>query len=420
MSSLLDALAKQRDEALEQENLDIPHFVPNNIKFKKKIKKHSSFLICLISVISFITVVMAAIWIPSIWGREEKEKEYAKIELEAEIITALRGEVDSDNDGITNSNEIDTHIYSVDSDNDGIADEYENSNGLSQKEKEETLLERMKEALSEEGKGAKSPYQQGGVILWADSYDVRAYSSVQSSINDLVFFDGFSGWARFADGYEAVGYTSSGRLVELDYRQEEQAYYITEDIETVVLTHTGVEKQYKLSLFGKEKILEDSKGAALLAFLLPEAGNTFIKMQEQVTTYLPLSSATKTVITSATEETQKSVYVNSNSNDLASLNYVYKAIDDKRCVVSSIYSKYEGEYKFIIYGYDYFGNLLIADYESKQPIGTIGIKPMSKAVLTTNGIMYFDYFDFFCDGLNSVEDDIGIAFLGVSEKANGL
>ena len=98
-----------------------------------------------------------------------------------------------------------------------------------------------------------------------------------------------------------------------------------------------------------------------------------------------------------------------NDTSLDSLQKIYDLIDAGHTALCSLQGE-QGEALAIVYGYDYLGNLYVADAETQQPCGVISITPRSQLMAAPEGIMQRDWFDFEAFGFVSENGD-RIAFL---------
>ena len=424
MASLLDGLADNRDDMLEEEKIQVPHNVSNKRKLKKALKKRSTLMTIILTIICMLVVFFASVWIPSIWGRGKDRtgimtaggnwisfQDYvSKMMLEEYMYE------DIDGDGVINGQEQNygCFLYKADTDCDGVSDGAEVVSTITDPNKfNDTYIKYVEEKDAAAGKRITSPYAMNNVILWADEYKDKALGSVETSINNVYFFDNFNGWARFVNDNIAVAYDGED-FKELEYREVEKAYRITEDIDTVLFVDS-VSYTYVLTMFGEEITVEDGKLAHFLDTILPADGNTYLKIRRQMKVNDNISKRKTTeIVLPIYEDYYDFSYLSRNENVLSDLNRIYKAIDTGKCVLGSLHNTDSGEYKFIVYGYDYFGNLLTADLACK-PTGILKVVPKMKTVLCEDGVETIEYYDFYTTDFNSEDTDWGISFIAIQE-----
>ena len=89
------------------------------------------------------------------------------------------------------------------------------------------------------------------------------------------------------------------------------------------------------------------------------------------------------------------------------LQHVRKSIEEKDTTFAvSLFNRNYGEFIAIVYGYTQDGNLLLADIDTLQPIGVLGITERANKVVTNKGEMLSrTYFDFDGFGFHSYNGD---------------
>ena len=103
------------------------------------------------------------------------------------------------------------------------------------------------------------------------------------------------------------------------------------------------------------------------------------------------------------------------TNTLKDLTTVRWNIENGHCVAVSMYSGNGGEAVGIIYGYDAYGNLLVADL-NLDPLGKIEIRENAKRMMNKDGtIGQVSWFEWKGFGFNSLTQDDRINFFAFSE-----
>lgn len=303
-------------------------------------------------------------------------------------------DADFDGDGIPNNE--DSAPYDLDADSNGIVD------GTSADEAasitEETVIQSGNAQFSVTG-------LSGGVMYFRNMYVAS-----------------ISGWVKFT-GETGVPYLYDGVHWELadSYTEGDSVFVYMEDGNRLMFLPEASERVTSVTIFGKTFSYAgaaNESGAANLRFFRHVADAFFksvypkaslyaynIGSWRNTTVYHKSLEESPTVAPSVigsytlTEE-RFAVY----DNSLSALEEVYALIDGGHTAVCSLQGT-QGEALGIVYGYDYLGNLYVADAETQQPCGIIYITPHSQLTAGADEIMLRAYFTFEAFGFSSKNGD---------------
>lgn len=395
----------------------------NKNKWRTKVKV--AILVC--------GVVTTAVYTPQFFLSEnEKSEKQIQVPMKRSAVNLSTSALlespdeDFDGDGIPNSEETNkkTNPYFIDSDGDHISDCAEvyvtKTNPL--KPNEGYLESIQKENDKKAKKSLHSPYKIANVILWADSWHSKAYGSVVETSTGYQFSD-FTGYAQFPTKNMYAYRINKDGVHELLQKNEnsssEDAIWKIEADDKVELYKQKL-KEITDVCIGKKHFYLESGFAKFLGKILPSKG------------FLTAVNCTKIDVEPDTRENVVADIVNvqydeqSNQrlkvthNRLNDLQYVRETIKAGNCVLVSLFSPGKGEYVGIVYGYTFDGNLLIADYDSLKPIGSLKISERSKKIMNADGsLVSYAYFDFYGLGFDSESNEDRINFFAATGKDFG-
>lgn len=362
---------------------------------------------------SVILGICGFLYLPQLFIKSDKN-EYTNA-LDKTIINnyndymELSGELDFDEDGLMNKDELSygTNPYHPDSDNDGLSDFYEYTSGKKMTKFSKDLCNEMEHTLKSKKQTYENPFESNGIILWAEDIESRTYGSVvlsqaQSSI--AYVFDRFTGYVQFPN--DKVPYDiSTGIHRELEYDNDTKLYKVKSGMK-VVTYDKECKAMYKMSFFGKTTFMKDSLMSKTINLILPENGLlTSVKLTSNDTD-LNLSNGTtlKTIpLPDRDYDYTKYSRFNYNHIKLSDLADVYNNINKGYSVSVSLIDN-TGETLGIIYGYDGYGNLLVIDKDRREKLGTIYISE-HYTKLYTNENTFEDYYWYSFKGLGYDSDD---------------
>ena len=329
------------------------------------------------------------------------------------------GNLDYDNDGLTNAQEIElkTNLWDIDTDGDGVSDAYESkTNNLNPVKSNKYLHNLQKEIDKQNNETVSDPYKIGNVILWAEDYDSKAYGSVIETVTGYRFCK-FKGYAQFPDYENITVYkVENGKRIELSYLKKEQAWKIDGDMEVEVYKEP-LEEVIRFGLFENYSYINNNFIFNGLAAILPDKGILSAAKMTSMDIDPDVRNSTTANIQAIEYNVDDYARLTHNDNSLEDLMYVRNAIKDKACIGVSLYSHEYGELIAIIYGYTYTGDLLLADTNTLEPIGTLKIDESAKKLLVDdNNIVSYTYFNFSGLGFNSENGD-RISFFTASKNA---
>lgn len=366
----------------------------------------------LIITVGIILSLLAVIYLPEmLYAPEQSENRLvlpAKLEavkLTSEYTRDCPDE-DFDGDGLINHLE-QQHGSSprkADTDNDGVSDYAEvYLTGTSPSVYDSGLLEKqVKATLDEEGKKYSDPYKREGVILWADDLSSRAFGTVVRTQQGYTVRH-FTGWVELPEDGYAYEITDGGYRL-LHYKEDSNAWRIEGDTD-ILLSEEKLTFQHSLHLAVWDFTVPDNIVGKALSAILPDHAGILtcrpVAEQKQQST----SVSVKKIQTPDYDADDRTRY-GSNHNSLEELGEVYALIDEGACVLASLNSTGVGETLILIYGYTSDGNLLIADPETVQPVGTLFITPNAAVILTASGETgQQGFFDFVGLGFDSAAFD---------------
>lgn len=308
---------------------------------------------------------------------------------------------DFDGDGLSNAQELQagSDPYRVDTDGDGIMDFSELSlTDTSPVIYNDTLLEITMQQMKEAGKSVRSPFKINNVVLWPDNLESRAHGAVVKTLAGYRFCN-FQGWAQFPEGCYVYA-VEDGIHKELR-RNSEGAVYIPKAETGIVVEvyERPLEMIYQFSCCGHPLYISNVVCGEILRFLLPVKGPALFACSKMATSDLDpdTSLGRETSINTVSTQMDDSRF-GRNHVLLTDLAQVRKSIEEKRPVLTSLFSPTRGEAVVLIYGYTSQGDLLAADPETGEELGTIRIEERASRLYDKEGkIMQYEWFLF--DGL---------------------
>ena len=333
----------------------------------------------------------------------------------AKTVLANNPDADFDGDGLTNEQEAlhGTLPYFADSDGDGVTDYAElylteTNPKIADKN---LLIEITKENDMVNGKSVNSPIKVHNVIIWPDDYASRARGGVVKTL-DGYRFTNFKGWAQFPEtaSYGGVPYAEiNGYNVPL--KQNSQGYYrIDMGANVSIRIHNGeLEMTNELTLFGHKFYIDNWVGKALAA-ILPSKGHgplicrTMAKIDIEGRERRDAAVLAEIVVPESVSLPEYRFARNQNS--LVDLGEVVRILGNGECVVASLYSPAQGEALVLVYGYTYYGNLLVADIYDGSKLGALNVMERATRQFDKTGeTQQREWFSFKGCGFNSDNGD---------------
>jgi len=312
---------------------------------------------------------------------------------------------DFDGDGLINEleNKYGTNAFVPDYDKDGVSDYAElfitNTNPAKYESAAENYIRNL-------GIAANDPFKVNDVILWADDYKSHANGSVIESSPNIFRFSGFIGWAQFPrSGFAYAIKDGAHSLLE----QHSNGSYRIEANESdllVFLSDTKLTEHNRLSLLGKDILMESSWYSDVLSFVLPSNGFGLITCKK--ITSADLQTATSIVLENDRVQCDvKSLpkeRFGKNNVALTDLQNILEKLKDGENVLISLMDHTKGEIILEIYGYTSEFDLLVCDAATGEKVGTLDITISSARILDKTGeIQVYNYFDFAGQGYNSLQ-----------------
>lgn len=316
------------------------------------------------------------------------------------------GADDFDGDGLSNAQEEEqgTDPWNPDTDQDGVFDGAEVKRGTDPLKKEDTLLIELKTEDKKKGKSHDTPFKVNGVIMWANNYKFKAYGGAVSTLSGYRFHE-FKGWVQFPRKY-CYEVLPNGDHVELKKRKEGNIFYVRNDHE-ILNTNTKQTMVNKFTFFFLKSIyLKESTVANTLADILPKFGLLSGKRIFLSDTQPDAKKSTKAKIQQINVEDTEKLRFGALKNSLEDLSSVYAQIQKGGCVAVSMLSQRKGESIGIVYGYDKYGNLLVADPTTLKNAGKIYITVRAgKCINKEDKIVQRSWIDFDGFGFHYKEGD---------------
>lgn len=405
---------KKNQKKIKKNQNEIPTFgvdgkviIPGKKERQKKIKR----------TVVIVSAIALFIYIPQFFMGNTSSSEDNKLAVSLDVSAVKRSTdamkensaADFDNDGIDNGEEQNqnTNCWFLDSDQDGLTDYCEIYITKTNHNKADVgyLADKQKTEDGKKGKRVSSPYKIGNVILWANNYTSKAYGSVVETTRGYRFSN-FSGYAQFPDSSGKYYYRlKDGIRTPLTYRADENVYEI-EPYDTIEVYNKELLRIVDLNVFGKHVYLEKNKFSSILAVIFPSKGFFSAQVKCRMDIEPDTRESTTTDIIKIEYDKEDASRYTMNTNSLSNLQYVRETIKKGSCVEVSLYKPSKGEYIGIIYGYTYEGDLLIADADTLEPIGTLKITETAKKIMNNDGdLVSYSYFDFKGLGFDSKKFD---------------
>ena len=337
----------------------------------------------------FFVFVIAINRLPSLiynWISPEQEKTEASFSIDKDYSDAIEKAVydhpDEDFDGDLILNGMDEHPFDFDYDNNGIKDSDTSSTF----------------ALN-------SALKVGDVV-----YEPKdSQSGVSKFLNYYVFSNCKDQWIKF-EGVNLTPYAyyeDSWHQVEFKQQNSDLYVYIPADYCYISLIETTAKEITTVKVFGKEltSYSTDSFGGKMFnvffTILYPYESNCPYDIGSRRTSvdYYEREAVKRDHISGMTVTKLNASNMSRFSQmaiDGDALNIIYHAIDEGKASLLSMQSD-KGETVLIAYGYDYLGNLYVADYYNTDKLGKLEVKHEGKIIRTANG-NYKSYTDITFNG----------------------
>lgn len=294
---------------------------------------------------------------------------------------------DFDMDGLTNAEEsvLGSDMRNPDTDNDGISDYAEaHIYNTRPTQSDNKLLSIVKDRLEKNGVNISTPYKIHDVVMWADNLGSRARGTVIPTIRGYRFCN-FTGYAQFPENAYAYKIVN-GYHVPLDYRPEENAWRIDDDLE-VILYEQPLETAYLLTAFGEQYYVEEGTLTKVLSLLLPKEHSfmTIRKVVLQDNWNVEVSATVTGKVMPKIDKNDMSRFGNS-TTQFSDVTDVYTSIMSGKPVAVSLQSPSRGEFIGVVYGYTDYGDMLVAN-EKGEHVGVLDIIECSSVMVDQNNEM---------------------------------
>ena len=360
-----------------------------------------------------VIVAAAVLYLPPMLLRSSDKT--PEIELKADVSAVLLANQylkdhpndDFDADGLVNSKEqqMGSDPYRVDTDGDGVMDSSEvfltETNPTIHNQ---TMIEIAERQMKEAGKSVQSPFKINNVVMWPDNIESRAYGAVVRTLNGYRFCN-FQGWAQFPEGSYAYEIEDG---IHRELRQNSDgAVYIPGPDTTVEVYEQPMEMLYQFSFCGLTMYLNNGILGDALCFLLPEDGPAVLACKKLASMDLDpdVRRGAETSYGDVSPTLDDSRF-GRNQVLLQDLSRVRNSIENNEAVFASLFSPIRGEVIVLIYGYTAEGNLLAANWETKEPIGVINIEERASRLYDAEGkTVQYEWFIFDGLGFSSYDKD---------------
>lgn len=376
---------------------------------------------------SIFILLIGIIYIPQFFIDDIDNEYTSKVDKNVinnyEDYIEISGEEDFDKDGLNNKTEqkYSSNPYNPDTDNDGLSDYYEYINATDIVNFDKTLVNDIEKDLKDDNKTYKNPYSSSGLILWANNIESRTYGTVilsQAGDQAAYVFDRFNGYVQFPEGM--IPYDISKGYHKLLEYDDDNSLYIVEEGMKVILYEKELEYMYKTSFLGSASYKKDNVINSIINAILPEKGFLSSCKITEIDAQLNLDNGVSLINIPIADEdydyTQFSRF-KYNHNTLSDLSDVYSNINKGYSVCVSLIDD-NGETLGVVYGYDKYGNLLVADKDTRESLGKIYIKEhYTKLYNDKNKYTDYYWYSFIGLGYNS-SDNARISFYSSSTSSS--
>ena len=392
-------------------------------------------------VIGVILLLAIAVYMPPLFFKYP-EKHYQSVELltntaamkELSDFKINNPDKDFDDDGLLNEQENSqgngTGLYTADHDDDGVSDYAElyitNTNPRVPDTGGEAYLQKLDNSS---GNKVNIPFEDGGVVMWADDYASKLRGSAIQTKSGRYLFTHFNGWVQFPDDIKSA-YKYENDL-HSSLQKNEQGYYYIESKEKNVIVDVFTEDVPTcacLSLLTKNYRIGGGFWSNVLEFVLPSSGVGLITCKEAIDIDFQKNGEEVDVQNTPVYcDVEKLQVSNSrflrNYTQLSDLLEINNHLNNGETVLISFMSSSRGEAFAEIYGKTNENNLLICDTKTGDPLGVLQISIRSTRMLDkTSSVSLYEYFLFAGCGFSSANRDriSIIAYLPQSGDAIGV
>jgi len=369
-------------------------------------KKNKKLILTLTIITVLILILAAFLYIPQFFIKSED----MILKRNTDIIKKYNewdfSEYDFDNDMLSNEKEkeLNTDIWSADTDNDRKSDFLEYNNNENPLKYDNYLKNIIQKNLSENGLDWKSPFKISGYeefTLWASDEESRYNATICVSRRGYVF-NNFTGYVSI-NGFPY--WIENNYHKELKYKKTENVYYIESGMEIEVYEDKQ-NSRYILNFFNSEMDIEKNFMTDIIDLILPAKG--FITSKKYIEDDLIIDTTSF-----VTAQKKQIIYdendvlrLISNDNSYEKLKDIRNIIQSGKCVLASFFNEKQGEVVVLVYGYDYYGNLLLADAQSLESLGILEITENSCRTINDDGsISVKEWFSFKGLGIDSEKGD---------------
>lgn len=300
-------------------------------------------------------------------------------------------EMDFDNDGLTNEQELQagTGIYIPDNDDDGVSDYAElYLTETNPQVPDDAIIKFVINADNKTGNTVKTPFKVGDVVMWADDYNSKARGSVVLLPDGSYNFYRFSGWVQFP-GEPAAAYRVDNGFQTALKRNESGYFYI----EGPGLINVRVYQEqpaacYIISLVGNRYSMPDNVFFKALSCILPSKGFGLITCRSALVNDVDGTWDEVSVYNEKSKYRSDSYPIERFGYDqqtLEDLSGILNEIDSGNNVIIALMSHEVGEVMLEVYGYTSRNNLLVCDPATGEDFGVINIDVIGERYLDQSG-----------------------------------
>lgn len=387
-------------------------------------KKKKKMPLGLVITIGLVVLLAISIYLPPLFFKYP-EKHYHSVELYAN--TAAMKELsdfksnnpdkDFDDDGLLNEEENrlgnGTGFYTADHDDDGVSDYAElkltGTNPRVSDTGGEAYLQKL-DRIS--GNKVNTPFEDGGVVMWADNYTSKLRGSAIQTKPGKYLFTHFDGWVQFPSNIQSA-YKFENNLHSSLEKNENGYYHIEAGKENVIVDvfTEDVKPCACLSLLTKNHKVKGGFGANLLKFILPSKGVGLITCREAIDVDFQTEGEQVDVQNTPVYCDVSKLQVSDsrflrNYTKLTDLVDINQHLGNGDTVLISLMSSSKGEAFVEVYGKTDENNLLVCDTKTGEPLGVLQISIRSTRMLDkTESVNRYEYFLFAGCGFSSANRD---------------
>ena len=324
---------------------------------------------------------------------------------------------DFDGDGLLNEQENSqgngTGLYTSDHDDDGVSDYAElyitNTNPKVADTGGEAYLKKLD---SSSGNKVNTPFEDDGVVMWADDYASKLRGSAIQTRSGRYLFTHFNGWVQFPSNIKSAYKYENNFHSSLETNAKGYYYIESENENVIVDVFTEKVKPCAcFSLLTSKSRVKGGFGANVLKFILPSNGVGLITCREAIDIDFQTEGEQVDVQNTPVYCDVSKLQVSDsrflrNYTQLTDLADIIDHLNKGDVVLVSFMSSNKGEAFAEIYGKTNENNLLVCDTKTGEPFGVLQVSVRSTRMLDKTGsVNRYEYFLFAGCGFSSGKRD---------------